>query len=72
MVKLLCRTFGMISEQQATVLCVCHEMRRDAFHRCEMNPTILRPVTELHFLTVCEFQVRSFTIAAPTGENAEF
>ena len=78
MVKLLRHKLGMISEEQATVLCVCHEMRRDAFHRGEMNPTILRPVTELLFLIVCElakaFPVHSYTIAGgvPSRENADF
>lgn len=78
MVKLLRHKLGVISEEQATVLCVCHEMRRDAFHRGEMNPTILRPVTELLFLIVCElakaFPVHSYTIAGgvPSGENADF
>lgn len=78
MVKILQQTLAMMSEKQATVLCVCHEMRRDAFHRGEMNPTILRPVTELLFLIVCElakaFPVHSYSIAGgmPSGENADF
>jgi len=78
MVKLLSHKLAMISEKQATVLCACHEMRRDAFHRGEMNPTILRPVTELLFLIVCElaksFPVHSYTIAGgiPHGESADF
>jgi hypothetical protein len=78
MVKILHHKLAMISEQQATVLSVCHEMRRDAFHRGEMNPVILRPVTELLFLTVCElakeFPVHLYSITGgiPSGENAEF
>jgi hypothetical protein len=78
MVSLLHHKLHMISEKQATVLCVCHEMRRDAFHRGEMNATILRPVTELLFLTVCDlakvFPVHSYAIAGgvPSGENADF
>jgi hypothetical protein len=78
MVKLLHHNLGMISDEQATVLCVCHKMRRDAFHRGEMNPIILRPVTELLFMTVCDlakaFPVHSYTIAGgiPSGENADF
>jgi hypothetical protein len=78
MVKILSLRLGMISEKQATVLRVCHEMRRDAFHRGEMNPAILRPVTELLFLTVAEmakaFPVHSYSIsgAVPTGENLDF
>jgi hypothetical protein len=77
MVKLL-QKLAMISEKQATVLCVCHEMRRDAFHRGEMNPTILRPVTELLFQIVCElantFPMHSYSIAGglPDRENADF
>jgi len=78
MVKILSHRLRMISEKQATVLRVCHEMRRDAFHRGEMNPAILRPVTELLFLTVAEmakrFPVHSYSIggAVPTGENLDF
>lgn len=78
MVRILCLRFRMISEKQGTILRVCHEMRRDAFHRGEMNPTILGPVTQLLFLTVAElakaFPVHSYSIAGgnPTGENADF
>lgn len=78
MVKILCLRLKMISEKQATVLRVCHEMRRDAFHRGTMNSAILRPVTELLFLTVAEmaktFPVHSYSIggAVPTGENLDF
>lgn len=78
MVKILSLRLRTISEKQATVLRVCHEMRRDAFHRGEKNPAILRPVTELLFLTVAEmaktFPVHSYSIggAVPTGENLDF
>lgn len=78
MVKILSLRLRMISEKQATIFRVCHEMRRDAFHRGEMNPAILRPVTELLFLTVAEmaktFPVHSYSIsgAVPTGENLDF
>jgi hypothetical protein len=78
MVKILQLRLGMISDKQAIVLRVCHEIRRDAFHRGEMNPTILRPVTELLFLTVAElaraFPVHSYSIqgGTPDRENADF
>ena len=78
MVKITLLRFRMISEKQATILRVCHEMRKDAFHRGEMNPTILQPLTQLLFLTVAEmakaFPVHSYSIAAgvPSGENAAF
>ncbi len=78
MVKILSHRLTMISDRQATVLRVCHEMRRDAFHRGEMNPAILRPVTGLLFLTVAEmaktFPVHWYLVcgAVPTGENLDF
>jgi hypothetical protein len=78
MVRVLFLRLGMITEKQAVVLRVCHEMRRDAFHRGEMNPTILRPVIELLFLAVAElaraFPVHSYSIteSVPKGENADF
>jgi hypothetical protein len=77
-VKLLSQALGIISSKQATILCVCHQMRNDAFHRGEMNPAILGPVADLLFLTVAEltkaFPIHSYAVPGGTagGENADF
>ena len=77
-VKLLTHHLHKISIKQAGILRVCHEMRNDAFHREELNPEILRPTTELLFLTVAElardFPIHSYSLHAGTQseENAAF
>ncbi len=61
MVKILWHRLKMMSEKQATVLRACHNMRNSAFHRGEHNPSILKPVTELLFLTVVDL-AREFPV----------
>ncbi len=78
MLKILAFRLGRISEQDRAILRICHRFRREAFHRGEINPAILGPVTELLFLTVVEvarkLPVHSFSMPGglPRGENAAF
>ena len=52
MTKLLEMRLGRISSQDRTILDVSHGVRRDAFHRGEMNSRIFAAVTRHLFVTV--------------------
>ena len=78
MTKLLAVRLGRISTQDRTILDVGHKIRKDAFHRGEMNDRIFAAVTRLLFVTVVNLTTklpfRSFAIVGGTGaaENTAF
>jgi len=75
MLRVLGHRLGRLPEDQRTVLRVCHGIRKDAFHRAEMNRNVLLPITTLLYQTVVHLSVRfrphAFSIS-PQNENAEF
>jgi hypothetical protein len=75
MTKLLEVRLGRISSQNRTILDVCHKVRRDAFHRGEMNSRIFEAVTRLLFVTVVNLTTKlpfqSFIIVGGTGTNED-
>jgi hypothetical protein len=75
MTKLLAMRLGRISSQDRTILDICHGVRRDAFHRGEMNNRIFAAVTRLLFVTVVNLTTklpfRSFMIVGGTGTNED-
>jgi hypothetical protein len=77
-IRILCLRLGRISEADRKVLCVCHKLRREAFHRGDIRTQILGQVCSLLYLTTAELTVKlpfkSYAIPGgdQNGENTAF
>lgn len=74
--RILQSRLGQISADERNIICVCHKLRCETFHRGHLRREILLPVCKLLFLTVAgvtlKLRARAYGFESSAREDAEF